>query len=278
MSNIMQWPLGMLDFSSPPLIMGILNVTPDSFSDGGRFLDVNAAVEHGLQMVAEGAAIIDVGPESSRPGSRRISAAGQIHRAVPVIERLVSKVHVPISIDTYLPEVACAALDAGASIINDISGLSNKEMISLLIRKRAIVIIMHMLGTPETMQSDPRYADVTSEVLDFLLARAAAAESAGLPRDRIIVDPGIGFGKTTEHNLQLLRDLGRFVDSGYRVLMGPSRKRFIGELTDRPDPAYRLFGTAAVCAHCTAAGVSILRVHDVAPILDVIKLTRAIRQ
>lgn len=275
-NTILEWPLGRLDFSSGCLVMGVLNVTPDSFSDGGQFLDADAAVEHGLRMAAEGAAILDIGPESSRPGSQRVSADQQICRAIPVIERLAAKVRIPISIDTYLPEVARAALDAGAAMVNDITALSDPKMASLAAERGAAVVLMHMLGTPETMQADPRYEDVTAEVLDFLLARAAIGEQAGVPRERILIDPGIGFGKTTEHNLQLLKDLNQFVASGYRVLVGTSRKRFLGQITGRTNPADRIFGSAATVAHCAAAGVSIVRVHDVAAMIDVIRVIRAI--
>lgn len=273
---ILEWPLGRLDFSSGCLVMGILNVTPDSFSDGGKFFDTNAAVEHGLQMAAEGAAILDIGPESSRPGSQRVSAADQIRRAIPVIERLIAKINIPISIDTCLSEVASAALDTGAAIINDITALSDPRMASLAAERGAAVVLMHILGTPETMQVDPRYENVTAEVLDFLIARAAIAERAGIRRDRIFIDPGIGFGKTTEHNLQLLKNLNQFVATGYRVLVGTSRKRFLGQITGRTNPADRIFGTAATVAHCVAAGTSVVRVHDVAAMIDVIRIIRAI--
>jgi dihydropteroate synthase len=274
--KILEWPLGRLDFSGGCLVMGVLNVTPDSFSDGGQFLDVAAAVEHGLQMTAEGAVILDVGPESSRPGSQRVSAEVQIHRAVPVIERLAAKIRTPISIDTNLPEVAEAAIDAGAAMINDITGMTDPRMRELAAKRGTAVVLMHMLGTPETMQSDPKYKDVTGEVLGFLLERARLAERAGVVRERIFLDPGIGFGKTTEHNLQLLRDIKRFVESGYRVLVGPSRKRFLGQITGREKPADRVFGTAATVALCAAAGVSIVRVHDAAAMVDVARVAKAI--
>lgn len=276
--KVLEWPLGRLDFSGGCLIMGVLNVTPDSFSDGGLFLGADAAFEHGLRMAAEGAAILDVGPESSRPGSQRVSAAEQIRRAVPVIERLAAKVNIPISIDTYLPEVAQAAIEAGAAIINDITALSNPAMASLAAERGAAMVLMHMLGTPETMQTDPQYENVTEEVLRYLMERTALAERAGVPRERIFLDPGIGigFGKTTEHNLQLLRDIRRFVDSGYRVLVGTSHKRFLGQITGREKPADRVFGTAATVALCATAGVSILRVHDVAAMIDVVRVVTAI--
>ena len=205
-----------------------------------------------------------------------MSAAEQIRRAVPVIERLAAKVNIPISIDTYLPEVAQAAIEAGAGIINDITALSNPAMASLAAERGAAMVLMHMLGTPETMQADPQYEDVTAEVLRFLLERASLAERAGVPRERIFLDPGIGFGKTLEHNLQLLRDIRIFVESGYRVLVGTSRKRFLGQITGRENPADRVFGTAATVALCTAAGVSIVRAHDVAAMVDVVRVVTAI--
>jgi dihydropteroate synthase len=273
---ILEWPLGRLDFSGGCRVMGVLNVTPDSFSDGGQFLDADAAVEHGLRMAAEGAAILDVGPESSRPGSKRVLPEEQIRRAVPVIARLAEKGGIPISIDTYLPEVAEAALEAGASIINDITGMADPRMRELAAKRGTAVILMHMLGSPETMQSDPQYEDVTAEVLRFLLERATLAEQAGIPRERIFLDPGIGFGKTTEHNLQLLHDIGRFVESGYRILVGTSRKRFLGQITGHEKPADRVFGSAATVALCATAGVSIARVHDVAAMADVVRVVNAI--
>ena len=216
-------------------------------------------------------------PESSRPGSQRVSADEQIRRAVPIIERLAAKVSIPISIDTSLPEVAEAAIETGASIINDIMGMVDPRMHEVAARRRAAVVLMHMLGSPEAMQSDPRYEDVTAEVLGFLLERARMAERAGVSRERIFIDPGIGFGKTTEHNLQLLHDIGRFVESGYRILVGASRKRFLGQITGRERPSDRVFGTAATVALCAAAGVSIVRVHDVAAMADVVRVVRAIR-
>jgi dihydropteroate synthase len=274
--DILKWDRGRLDFSSGCLVMGILNVTPDSFSDGGEFLDVDKAIAHGVQMAEDGAAMIDIGPESSRPGSGRVSVAEQIGRAIPVIEKLAKKVDIPISVDTYDAEVAEAALKAGAGIINDITALSDEKMLSLVVRENVPVILMHMQGEPATMQADPTYDDVVEEVLDFLIERARRAEKAGLSRDKIFIDPGIGFGKTREHNLKLLRNIDRFVQSGYRVLVGTSRKRFIGELTGKESPGERLFGTAATVSHCVSAGVSVVRVHDVTEMVDVVKVAQAI--
>ncbi|MGH2271428.1 dihydropteroate synthase [Anaerohalosphaeraceae bacterium U12dextr] len=276
MPSILRWPCGRLDFSSGCLIMGILNVTPDSFSDGGQFLSTDKAVDHGLQMLADGAAIIDVGPESTRPGSQPVAPAEQIRRAIPVIEALRKKTDAPISIDTANPDVAAAALASGASIINDITALANPRMTALAAASQVPVVLMHAQGTPATMQHNPHYNDVVAEVNEYLLERAAAAEHAGIPKERIILDPGIGFGKTTDHNLTLLNHLDTLTASGYRVLVGTSRKRFIGHLTGKNIPADRLFGTAATVALAVAKGISIVRVHDVAPMADVIKVASAI--
>ncbi len=267
---------GQLDFTAGPLIMGVLNVTPDSFSDGGEFLDTASAVEHGLQMAADGAAIIDVGGESTRPGAEPVPPDEQIKRVGPVIKALREKTDVPISIDAKDVEVARAALDAGASIINDITALSDERMAELAGERGVGVILMHMLGTPATMQGEPKYQDVVAEVLEYLLNRANRAERHGVTKENIFIDPGIGFGKTLQHNLSLLKNIDKFVASGYRVLVGTSRKSFIGKITGQKDPAKRIFGTAATVALCAAAGVSILRVHDVAEMIDVAKVAKII--
>ena len=266
-----------LDFSGGPLVMGILNVTPDSFSDGGKFLDVDKAVAEGLKMVKDGAAIIDVGPESTRPGSEPVSTEEQIKRAIPVIEKLVSLTDIPISIDTRNYEVAKAAVDSGVSMINDITALADERMSKLAAESNLPVVLMHMQGKPKTMQAEPQYDDVVGEVLSFLLERAEAAQKAGIAKDKIFIDPGIGFGKTGEHNLLLLKNIERFVGSGCRVILGTSRKKIIGDLTGRKDPAQRVFGTAATVALAVAAGVSIVRVHDVAAMVDVVKVANALR-
>ena len=266
-----------MDFSVGCVLMGVLNVTPDSFSDGGHFFDAERAVEHGLQMAADGAAIIDVGGESTRPGSASVSDDEQIGRVVPVIKALRKKVDVPISIDTYKLEVAKAALEAGAGMINDITALGDARMAELAAEHDVPVVLMHMQGTPATMQIEPKYEDVVSDVLQFLLERARRAEDAGIDRKKIFIDPGIGFGKTLEHNLMLLRNIDKFVASGYRVLIGTSRKSFIGKLTGREKPSERIFGTAATVALCAAAGVSIVRVHDVAEMVDVVKVANKLK-
>ena len=277
-TDLLEWPVGRLDFSAGCLVMGILNVTPDSFSDGGEFLDGDRALKHGLKMVEDGAAIIDVGGESTRPGSVSVSAAEQIGRVLPVVEALSAKTDVPISVDTCEFEVAKAALDAGAGMINDITALGDERIGELAAERQVPVVLMHMKGTPETMQVEPRYGDVVAEVLEFLLERARRAEQLGVPREMIFIDPGIGFGKTLEHNLLLLKDIGKFVASGFRVLVGASRKSFIGSITGRQDPRERVYGTASTVALCAAAGVSIVRVHDVAEMLDVTKVAAAVDQ
>jgi dihydropteroate synthase len=274
--NVVEWPRGRLDFSSGCLLMGVLNVTPDSFSDGGKFFNPGKAIEHGLEMAAEGAAIIDVGGESTRPGSESVSADEQIKRVVPVIKALYEKSKVPVSIDTYKFEVAEAALQAGAAMINDITAMSDERMGELAAKWQVPVVLMHMQGTPATMQIEPKYDDVVDGVLGFLVGRAKRAEKFGISEGMIFIDPGIGFGKTTEHNLLLLRNIDKFVASGYRVLIGTSRKRFIGEITGREVPAERIFGTAATVAFCAAAGVSIVRVHDMAEMVDVVKIINAV--
>ena len=277
-NNIVEWAGGKLDFTSGTLVMGILNVTPDSFSDGSQFLEPAKAVEHGVQMAQEGAAIIDVGAESTRPGSEPVSVAQQIDRAVPVIEALAKKVDIPISIDTYNVEIAKSALVAGASIINDITALADNDMARLAAEEDIPVILMHMQGTPTTMQKEPKYDDVVAEVLQFLKERAQKAREFGIDCEKIFIDPGIGFGKTLEHNLKLLKNIDKFVNSGYRVLAGTSRKRFIGAITGRERPADRVFGTAATVTLCVEKGVSIVRVHDVANMMDVVKITQAINK
>ncbi len=274
--KVLEWPKGKLDFSAGCVVMGILNVTPDSFSDGGEFLDADSAVKHGFGMIEAGAQIIDVGAESSRPGSEAVSADEQIKRAVPVIERLAKETAAAISIDTRNYEVAGTALEAGANVINDITALSDTRMAELAAKYEVPVVLMHMQGTPATMQLEPEYDDVVGEVLSYLLSQAKRAEEFGVKRERIFIDPGIGFGKTFEHNLELLRGIEKFVASGYRVLVGTSRKRFIGEITGREDVGERVFGTAASVAWCVNKGVSVVRVHDVAEMVDVVKVSKSI--
>lgn len=270
---------GDLAFGGRCLVMGVLNVTPDSFSDGGRFLDPAAAVARGREMVAEGADVIDVGGESTRPGSEPVSDDEQARRVLPVIRGMrETGVGIPVSIDTRSAVVAGAALDAGADIVNDVSGARHDAAMPGLLAGRGVgFVIMHMLGTPATMQCEPRYDDVVGEVRAFFDARAEALSAAGADVDgRMIIDPGIGFGKTTEHNLALLRSIGEFV--GRRpVLVGTSRKRFIGELLGASVPDHRLMGTAATAAHCALAGVDMVRAHDVRAIRQVVDICARIR-
>ena len=277
-SEILIWPTGRLDFSAGCIVMGVLNVTPDSFSDGGDFFDTQKAIAHGIEMENHGAAIIDIGAESTRPGSKPVSAKEQIKRVVPVIENLSAKIKIPISIDSKNFEVTKAALNAGASIINDITALADERTAILAAGKKVPVILMHIQNTPETMQKEPKYKDVVKEVLDYLLQRAAAAQKAGIEKEKIFIDPGIGFGKTPEHNLTLLRNLDIFVNSSYRVLLGTSRKKFIGTLTGKEEPKDRIFGTAATVALAAIEGVSIVRVHDTAEMTDVVNVANKLRK
>jgi len=258
------------------VVMGILNVTPDSFSDGGRFFDPASAVARALRMVAEGADVIDVGAESTRPGSDRIPAAEQIARLEPVLPD-VARMGVAVSIDTTLAEVARFALDAGAAIVNDVSAArDDPKLLRLAAERGAAVVLMHMLGQPKSMQQDPRYDDVVAEVRQFLADRLTAAEAAGVRRDRCIVDPGIGFGKGLRHNLALLRGAGALAELGVPVLYGPSRKRFIGELTGQGDTDRRLGGTIAACLAAFAGGATIFRVHDVAEVVQALAVAAAV--
>ncbi|HRN61214.1 MAG TPA: dihydropteroate synthase [Luteimonas sp.] len=259
-----------------PRVMGIVNVTPDSFSDGGDHFDADAAVAHGLRLAAEGADILDVGGESTRPGSEGVGADEEIRRVVPVIERLVRETALPVSIDTWRPEVMRAAVAAGAGMINDIRALRAEGALEAAAELGVPVVLMHMLGEPRSMQEAPEYDDVVGDVHRFLAERIFVAEMAGIAKKRIVVDPGFGFGKTTQHNLQLLAQLERFTELGVPVLAGLSRKRTIGELTGRDEPRERLHGSVA--AHLVAAqrGAGIVRVHDVAATVDALKVWQAV--
>jgi len=259
------------------LLMGVVNVTPDSFSDGGRFLDTDDAVKHAMQLAADGADILDVGGESTRPGAEPVSLDEEAARVVPVIERLRTEApDVAISVDTRHPEVALAALAAGADIVNDVTAASDPGTIEAVRTSDAGLVLMHMQGEPRTMQADPTYGDVVVEVRGFLAERIEAAVAAGVARDRLCADPGIGFGKTTAHNLALLRDIASFRWLGVPVLVGASRKRFIGELSGVDDPAERVEGTAGAVAWCAAQGVDVVRVHDVKEMARVVKVVDAI--
>ncbi len=255
------------------LIMGILNVTPDSFSDGGRFVDTGKAVEHAKRMVEEGADIIDVGGESTRPGSEPVTWEKELERAGPVIERLVEEVKVPISIDTYKPEVAQKCIELGAHMVNDITGLRNREMVGLISRERVPVIAMHMKGYPKTMQENPVYNDVVVEIKEFFSERLSEAGKAGI-KD-VIIDPGIGFGKTVEHNLQIIKRLREFKELGCPIMVGPSRKSFIGSITGLP-ASERLEGTIASVTLSVMNGANIVRVHDVKECKRALKVVESI--
>ena len=260
------------------LVMGILNVTPDSFSDGGRWSDPNAAVEHGLRLEAEGADLIDVGGESTRPGSVPIPVEEELRRVIPVIARLARKVRVPISVDTSKAEVARQALEAGAALVNDVTALRGDErMGSVVARAKAAVVLMHMQGTPQTMQRRPRYRSVVREVATFLRAAVERAQQAGIDRARILIDPGLGFGKTLRHHLELLEGLRQLVALDIPVVIGPSRKSFIGSVLGT-DLADRVSGTLACVAHAQRCGVQIVRLHDVRPAVHVIRMLRAIER
>jgi len=256
-------------------VMGVLNVTPDSFSNGGNFLDEGTAVEQGLRMAGEGADIIDIGGESSRPGAAPLSASAEKKRVLPVIRRLSDKVKIPISIDTYKPDIAREALDAGASIINDIFGLRKKGMAELAARKCVPVIIMHMQGTPRSMQLEPRYTDVVGEVHRFLAERVAYAQEHGIAPEQIVLDPGIGFRKTVAHNCELLARLGEFRGLGKPLLIGVSRKSFIGKLLDLP-VGQRLEGSLAAAVTSIIHGATVIRVHDVGASVRAARIADAI--
>jgi dihydropteroate synthase len=259
-----------------PAVMGILNVTPDSFSDGGRYLDPILARDHALQMEAEGAAIIDVGGESTRPGAREVPVAEEMQRVLPVMDALAGKLQVPISIDTRRAEVAHAALEAGAAIINDVSGLIyDRGMLPLIAEARAAVVIMHSRAGIDITNRDGRYRDVVAAVITFLRRQSALAIRGGVARSRIIVDPGLGFAKGARHNLELLVGFKRLLALGYPVLVGASRKRFVRQIAGGSDEEIR-FGNAAVDAWTIAAGASIVRVHEVAPAVAVARMVAAI--
>jgi dihydropteroate synthase len=266
-----------LSLGERTLVMGIVNVTPDSFSDGAMFASADDAVAHGARLVDEGADLLDVGGESTRPGSDPIEADEELLRVVPVVEGLVkARPGTPLSVDTRKPEVAGAALDAGASVVNDIAGGRNSALLETVSRTGAGVVLMHMLGEPRTMQDDPRYDDVVAEVHEFLRERIEAAVFAGIPEERICIDPGIGFGKTVDHNLALLRAVPALRMLGAAVMVGASRKGFIGTLTGVEDPAARLEGSLAVAVLAAAHGADLVRVHDVEATVRALKVADAV--
>jgi dihydropteroate synthase len=259
-----------------PRVLGIVNVTPDSFSDGGAHADADAAVAHGLRLAAEGADALDVGGESTRPGAVPVPLEEELRRVIPVIERLARETRLPISVDTCKPQVMRAAVAAGAGMINDVMALRGDGALDAAADLGVAVVLMHMQGTPGTMQDAPVYDDVVADVHRFLAERIFAAEMAGIPRSRLVVDPGFGFGKTTAHNLQLLAQLPRFTDLGVPVLAGLSRKRSIGEWTGREAPAERLHGSVAAALLAAERGARLLRVHDVAATVDALKVLAAL--
>jgi dihydropteroate synthase len=254
--------------------MGVVNVTPDSFSDGGEFLDPDRAVEHGRTLLEEGADLLDVGGESTRPGAEAVDAGTEVERVVPVIERLAAA-GATVSVDTSKAAVAVAAIEAGAAIVNDVTALGDPEMAAICAQHGAGVVLMHMQGTPRTMQESPAYGDVVDDVRAFLAERIERATAGGIAEERIWVDPGIGFGKTVEHNVELLRRLEELGRLGRPIVLGTSRKSFLGKLTGR-DISGRLGGTIASNVLGLARGAEVLRVHDVAPVRDAVAVAEAI--
>jgi dihydropteroate synthase len=268
----------LIEFHDRPLIMGVINVTPDSFYDGGCYLDAAAAVAHAVRLEEEGADLLDVGAESTRPGAHVVNEAEEHRRAIPVVTAMAKAVTVPISIDTSKATVACAALDAGAVLVNDITALrGDPAMVDVVVRARAGIVLMHMQGTPRTMQQAPHYDDVVEEVSAFFEERIRFATAHGIVRRQIILDPGIGFGKLLAHNLALLAQLRRFLQFECPLLVGVSQKGFLGQLLDRPVQE-RQWGTAAAVAMAVDRGAGILRVHDVRAMKDVVRVTAAINQ
>jgi dihydropteroate synthase len=264
-------------FPRPTLVMAVVNVTPDSFSDGGQFLEPSAAVEHALQLLNEGADIIDVGGESTRPNAQPVSQADELRRVLPVIQRLAAQVTAPISIDTQKPAVARAALQAGASLVNDVAAnRAADEMWRVVAEFQAGYVAMHMQGTPQTMHLDPHYADVVGEVSDFFADRLVRLKQAGVNADQVVLDVGIGFGKTLEHNLRLLAELKRFTKFERPLLLGVSRKSFIGKLLDVTVPA-RLPAALACACWAVSAGAQIIRAHDAGPTVQALRMLEAIR-
>jgi len=258
-----------------PVVMGILNVTPDSFSDGGRFGDLGRALEHALRMVEEGAAIIDVGGESTRPGSAEVSVEAEIARVVPVIEHLATRIAVPISVDTSKPEVMRAAVEAGAGMINDVYALRREGALGMAARLDVPVCLMHMQGEPKTMQHQPDYLDVVREVCEFLRERIEASIDAGINREMIVIDPGFGFGKSLAHNLSMLKHLDEFSSLGAPLLVGMSRKSMVGAVLDVP-VMERLIGSVAAAVIGAQRGASIIRVHDVKETVQALRMVMAV--
>lgn len=258
-------------------IMGIVNTTPDSFSDGGRFASIESALAHARRLIAEGAAIIDIGGESTRPGAEEVAAAEEISRVLPVIEALAAEFpNTALSIDTCKAGVARAAVAAGASIINDVTGFRDAEMVAVAAESGAGLVVMHMQGTPRTMQHDPVYTDLLGEITDFFADRFTALTTAGVQPEAIVFDPGIGFGKKLEHNLAILRELDRYTVEGRPILLGVSRKSFIGKILGSDDLDNRHWPTVAITSHAREQGVALHRVHEVKPNLEALRMTEAI--
>jgi dihydropteroate synthase len=259
-----------------PLVMGIVNVTPDSFFEGGRFADPQRAVEHAVRLVEEGADLLDLGAESTRPGALPVDAQEERRRLIPVVTAVAKAVSVPISVDTSKAEVARAAIDAGAVMVNDVTALRGDRGMADVVAETGVgLVLMHMQGTPQTMQQAPYYDDLVADIARFLAERSRAAMEQGVAKERIVLDPGIGFGKTLTQNLDLLANLQVFSDLGFPLLVGPSRKGFIGQLTDQPVEA-RAWGTAGVVALAVQQGANILRVHDVGAMKDVVSVANAV--
>jgi dihydropteroate synthase len=260
-----------------PRVVGIINVTPDSFSDGGQFASVEAAVEHGLRLAEEGADMLDVGGESTRPGAAEVPLEEELQRVIPVIEQLAARTSLPLAVDTSKPEIMRAAVAAGAGMINDVYALRREGAMDAASELRVPVCLMHMQGEPRSMQDEPHYDDVVGDVHRFLTDRLFACELAGIDRRKVMVDPGFGFGKNLEHNLALLRKLQRFADLGSGVYVGLSRKSMIGSLTGRKQPAERAAGSVAAALIAVQRGARMVRVHDVAPTVDALKVWHAVQ-
>lgn len=268
----------LLDFTKKTYIMGILNVTPDSFYDGGKYTRVDAAVRRGIELLEEGADIIDIGGESTRPGAEPVSEEEELRRVIPVIEELSKRVKVPISIDTYKAKVAEEAINAGASIINDISGLRfDRRMPEVAAKYQVPVVLMHIKGTPKVMQQSSYYRYLIPEIIEYLRESIVIAKEAGVDEELLIIDPGIGFGKLPEHNLEIIKNLKEFTKLGKPILIGVSRKSFIGKVLNDAPPGERLEGTMAAVAISVLNGANIVRVHDVAVMRKVVKIADAIK-
>ncbi len=260
-----------------PKVMGVLNITPDSFSDGGSYLEPGVALQRAERMVAEGASIIDIGGESTRPGARSVSVQEELERVMPVLQRIVEELGIPVSVDTSKPEVMEGALGAGAAMINDIRALQAPGALDVVAASQASVCLMHMRGVPATMQREPRYGNVVAEVKDFLEERMRACAVAGIDRERIVVDPGFGFGKTLAHNLLLLKNIEKIRELGAPVLVGLSRKSMLGTILDA-SVEERLYGGLAAAALAVWQGAHIIRTHDVRPTVEVLKVCNALKE